>query len=246
VRVCEQTPRSALSLVGGPRPRKNNSSHVLQKKGEHLGLKDEFPLLRDCRDARTHARTLLVTMSTPESRPDLVQRVTSESSAVPSEAPDSASETDSLASVPLALASVPELQQALQSALLQLEREKSARARLQVQLDRQTQLQGQLQVQAEQEEEYITNKLMKRLEALQQEKEELARQGEVEEEMITTNITAKLLEHLYSIKKIYLNRAFLPLSDSFMKLILALHPLSHLRRKKKSPKMTRTSMCASP
>jgi hypothetical protein len=137
----------------------------------------------------THARTLLVTMSTPESRPDLVQRVTSESSAVPSEAPDSASETDSLASVPLALASVPELQQALQSALLQLEREKSARARLQVQLDRQTQLQGQLQVQAEQEEEYITNKLMKRLEALQQEKEELARQVEVEEEMITNALT---------------------------------------------------------
>lgn len=48
------------------------------------------------------------------------------------------------------------------------------------------------QLQAEQEEEYITNKLMKRLEALKQEKEELARQVEVEEEMITNALTKKL------------------------------------------------------
>ena len=48
------------------------------------------------------------------------------------------------------------------------------------------------QLQAEQEEEYITNKLMKRLEALKHEKEELARQVEVEEEMITNALTKKL------------------------------------------------------
>lgn len=48
------------------------------------------------------------------------------------------------------------------------------------------------QLQAEQEEEYITNKLMKRLEALKREKEELARQVEVEEEMITNALTKKL------------------------------------------------------
>lgn len=48
------------------------------------------------------------------------------------------------------------------------------------------------QLQAEQEEEYITNKLMKRLEDLKQEKEELARQVEVEEEMITNALTKKL------------------------------------------------------
>lgn len=48
------------------------------------------------------------------------------------------------------------------------------------------------QLQAEQEEEYITNKLMKRLEALKQEKEDLARQVEVEEEMITNALTKKL------------------------------------------------------
>ena len=47
-------------------------------------------------------------------------------------------------------------------------------------------------MQAEQEEEYITNKLMKRLEALKHEKEELARQVEVEEEMITNALTKKL------------------------------------------------------
>lgn len=48
------------------------------------------------------------------------------------------------------------------------------------------------QLQAEQEEEYITNRLMKRLGALKQEKEELARQVEVEEEMITNALTKKL------------------------------------------------------
>jgi len=48
------------------------------------------------------------------------------------------------------------------------------------------------QLQAEQEEEYITNRLMKRLETLKQEKEDLARQVEVEEEMITNKLTKKL------------------------------------------------------
>ena len=46
--------------------------------------------------------------------------------------------------------------------------------------------------QAEREEEAIANRLMKRLETLKQEKEELARQVEVEEEMITNALTMKL------------------------------------------------------
>ena len=74
----------------------------------------------------------------------------------------------------------------------ELEREKHRNSQLQAQVKRQTQLQGQLQLQAEQEEEYITNKLMKRLETLKSEKEELARQVEVEEEMITNALTKKL------------------------------------------------------
>ncbi len=74
----------------------------------------------------------------------------------------------------------------------ELAREKHKNAQLTSQLQRQTQLQGRLQLQAEQEEEYITNKLMKRLETLKQEKEELARQVEVEEEMITNALTKKL------------------------------------------------------
>ena len=45
---------------------------------------------------------------------------------------------------------------------------------------------------AEQEEEYITNKLMKRLSVLKHEKELLARQVEVEEEMITNKLSKKL------------------------------------------------------
>lgn len=74
----------------------------------------------------------------------------------------------------------------------ELDREKHRNTKLTAQLKRQTQLQGQLQLQAEQEEEYITNKLMKRLQALKHEKDELARQVEVEEEMITNALTKKL------------------------------------------------------
>lgn len=48
------------------------------------------------------------------------------------------------------------------------------------------------QLQAEQEEEYLTNRLMKRLATLKQEKEDLARQVEVEEEMITNKLSKKL------------------------------------------------------
>ena len=48
------------------------------------------------------------------------------------------------------------------------------------------------QLQCEQEEEYITNRLMKRLETLKQEKEDLARQVEFEEEMITNKLSKKL------------------------------------------------------
>ena len=70
----------------------------------------------------------------------------------------------------------PREEQQLRKVRRELEREKHKNAQLAAQLKRQTQLQGQLQLQAEQEEEYITNKLMKRLEALKHEKEELARQ----------------------------------------------------------------------
>lgn len=48
------------------------------------------------------------------------------------------------------------------------------------------------QTQAEQEEEYITNKLMKRLDELKKEKEHLARQVEMEEENITNKLSKKL------------------------------------------------------
>lgn len=49
-------------------------------------------------------------------------------------------------------------------------------------------------MQAEQEEEAIANRLMKRLDVLKHEKEELARQVEVEEEMITNALTKKLMK----------------------------------------------------
>mmetsp|Transcript_51542 Transcript_51542/g.102579 ORF Transcript_51542/g.102579 Transcript_51542/m.102579 type:complete len:418 (-) Transcript_51542:380-1633(-) len=87
---------------------------------------------------------------------------------------------------------VPDVQTQLRALRRELEHEKHRNTQLTAQLKRQTQLQGRLQLQAEQEEEYITNKLMKRLEALKQEKEDLARQVEVEEEMITNALTKKL------------------------------------------------------
>lgn len=74
----------------------------------------------------------------------------------------------------------------------QLEKEVYRNAQLTAQLKRQSKLNEQLQLQAEQEEEYLTNKLMKRLTELKREKEELARQVEMEEEMITNKLSKKL------------------------------------------------------
>jgi len=74
----------------------------------------------------------------------------------------------------------------------ELERERYRNAQLNAQLKRQTKLNEQQQLQAEQEEEYITNKLMKRLTVLKHEKEHLARQVEMEEEMITNKLSKKL------------------------------------------------------
>jgi len=74
----------------------------------------------------------------------------------------------------------------------QLEKEVYRNTQLTAQLKRQSKLNEQLQLQAEQEEEYLTNKLMKRLTELKREKEELARQVEMEEEMITNKLSKKL------------------------------------------------------
>jgi len=74
----------------------------------------------------------------------------------------------------------------------ELERERYKNTQLQANLKRQAKLNEQLQQTAEQEEEYITNKLMKRLSVLKHEKEHLARQVEMEEEMITNKLSKKL------------------------------------------------------
>jgi len=49
-----------------------------------------------------------------------------------------------------------------------------------------------LQAKVEEEEEYITNNLLKRLEAVKKEKEQLAKQVEIEEEFMTNNLQRKL------------------------------------------------------
>jgi len=47
---------------------------------------------------------------------------------------------------------------------------------------------------AEQQEEYISNTLLKKIEALKNEKEQLARNYEQEEEFLTNDLSRKLLQ----------------------------------------------------
>jgi len=50
------------------------------------------------------------------------------------------------------------------------------------------------QLMAEQQEEYISNTLLKKIEALKNEKEQLARNYEQEEEYLTNDLSRKLLQ----------------------------------------------------
>jgi len=50
------------------------------------------------------------------------------------------------------------------------------------------------QLMAEQQEEYISNTLLKKIEALKNEKEQLARNYEQEEEFLTNDLSRKLLQ----------------------------------------------------
>jgi len=49
---------------------------------------------------------------------------------------------------------------------------------------------------AEQQEEYISNTLLKKIEALKNEKEQLARNYEQEEEFLTNDLSRKLMQVL--------------------------------------------------
>jgi len=52
---------------------------------------------------------------------------------------------------------------------------------------------------AEQQEEYISNTLLKKIEALKNEKEQLARNYEQEEEFLTNDLSRKLLQVFLSV-----------------------------------------------
>jgi len=53
---------------------------------------------------------------------------------------------------------------------------------------------------AEQQEEYISNTLLKKIEALKNEKEQLARNYEQEEEFLTNDLSRKLMQVICLIK----------------------------------------------
>jgi len=57
---------------------------------------------------------------------------------------------------------------------------------------------------AEQQEEYISNTLLKKIEALKHEKELLARNYEQEEEFLTNDLSRKLLQVWFLLDKINL------------------------------------------